>query len=269
MTEQAVLSLTLIAMASFALSYVGAAVGLVLGQLRVALLCYVLGDPVVGTATSLAISTVATIVGTLTHVRGGRVNGWLVLTIGTPSAAAAACSAHYADRFPTGLLKALIASSLLFTGVTLLRQAAALKRTRLPSLLPIASRRVEMAGQILVGLVLGTISGLVGLLLGSLRLPAMVRLTRVPPSTAVGTNMAIGALTGVSAGLSAMVGGKVSLTAFAAVCPLTLIGAHLGARKAGELEQATLLRWIAFAIIPTAVVMLVEVALTFAARTNR
>jgi uncharacterized protein len=262
MSEQTVLSLVLIALGSFALSYVGAAVGLVLGQLRVALLCYVIGNPAVGTATSLAISTVATIIGTLTHLKGGRVDGRLVLSIGVPSAAAAASSAHYAGKLPVGALKAVIALTLLFTGVALLRQAAALKRTRRASLAPLVSPPVEVAGQVAVGIVLGAISGLVGLLLGSLRLPAMVRLTRVPPATAVGTNMAIGALTGVSAGLSAILGGKVSLSAFAVVCPLTLVGALLGARRAGTLEQPTMLRWIAFAIIPTALIMLAEVTLT-------
>lgn len=260
MTEQAVLSLALIALGSFALSYVGAAVGLVLGQLRVALLCYVIGDPIVGTATSLAISTLATIVGTLTHLRGGRVDARLVLTIGLPSSVAAGFSAYHAGALSVSMVKAVIALTLIFTGTTLLRKSADLKRTRQPSMPPLASPSVEMLGQIVVGIVLGATSGVVGLLLGSLRLPAMVRLTRVAPATAVGTNMAIGALTGVSAGLSALLGGRVSVSAFAVVCPLTLIGAHLGARKAGRLEQAMLLRWIGLVILPTGLLMLSEVA---------
>ncbi|HEY6876560.1 MAG TPA: sulfite exporter TauE/SafE family protein, partial [Polyangiales bacterium] len=237
MTEQAVLSLALIALGSFVLSYVGAAVGLVLGQLRVALLCYVIGDPAVGAATSLSISTVATIVGTITHLRGGRVDGGLLLAIGLPSALAAGCTAYYARSFPTGALKTVIAVTLLVTGISLLRQAGSSQRSLAPTPPLLRSPRLEVAVQVLIGIVLGSISGLVGLLLGSLRLPAMVRLTRVPPATAVGTNMAIGAITGVSAGLSAMMGGKVSLTAFAVVCPLTLVGAHLGAHKAGTLDQ--------------------------------
>jgi uncharacterized membrane protein YfcA len=258
MSEHVVLSLALISIGSFALSYVGAAVGLVLGQLRVALLCYVIGNPAVGAATSLAISTVATVVGTLAHVRGGRVEPGLLLTIGAPSALAAYLSAGYAARIDARWLKAAIAVTLLLTGLAMLRQSYQMRRDPGHSIMPVASHRVEVLGQVCVGAVLGAVSGLVGLLLGSLRLPAMVKFTRVPPAKAVGTNMAIGAITGISAGISAMTGGKVSLTAFAVVCPLTLLGAYLGAHKAGRLDQPTLVRWIAYVLIPTAGIMLFE-----------
>jgi uncharacterized membrane protein YfcA len=260
MTEHAVLSLSLIALGSFALSYVGAAVGLVLGQLRVALLCYVLGNPAVGAATSLAISTVATIVGTVGHVRGGRVDLRLLFTVGVPSALLAYVSARYAGFVDARLLKGMIAVALVLTGLEMLRQSTRLVADPRHSIAPIADPRIEVAGQVVIGAVLGAISGLVGLLLGSLRLPAMVRLTHVPPSKAVGTNMAIGAITGISAGITAMSGGKVHLPAFAIVCPLTLVGAHLGAHKAGTLDQRSLVRWIAAVIIPTALLMLSEAA---------
>jgi uncharacterized protein len=261
MSDHAILSLVLIALGSFALSYVGAAVGLVLGQLRVALLCWVLGSPAVGAATSLAISTIATIAGTLAHLRGGRVDVRLLFTVGLPSALAAYASARYAAHVDARLLKGVIAAALALTGVEMLRQSRRMAVDPRHSLLPIAEGRAELLGQALLGLVLGAISGLVGLLLGSLRLPAMVRLAHVPPAKAVGTNMAIGAVTGVSAGLSAMVGGKLHLPAFAIVCPLTIMGAHLGAHKAGKLDQRALVRWIAYVIIPTALVMLFEASL--------
>jgi uncharacterized membrane protein YfcA len=114
---------------------------------------------------------------------------------------------------------------------------------------------------VLIGLFLGAMSGLVGLLLGSVRLPAMVRLG-VKPATAIGTNMAIGAVTGFSAGASALIAGKVSFVAFAVIAPAALLGSHLGVRMTGNLSARALTRWIACALVLTAVIMFLDLSLS-------
>ncbi|WP_256254093.1 sulfite exporter TauE/SafE family protein [Nannocystis exedens] len=244
-------------MVSFGLSYIGATVGLVLGQLRVALLVYVLGSPVAGAATSLAISTAGTLTGTWRHARDGRVSLWLLATVGAPSAAAAFVAARWAGHVDARALKAAIAVVLLLTGAGMLRRRP--EPTGPSAHVP--SRTFAVLAEVVVGAVLGAISGLVGLLLGSLRLPAMIRYAGVPPPVAVGTNMAIGAVTGLSAGVATFLEGQVDLTAFAVVTPLTLLGANLGARRTGSLDPASLRRWIAAVLLLSAALMLGELGL--------
>ncbi|WAS99492.1 sulfite exporter TauE/SafE family protein [Nannocystis poenicansa] len=244
-------------MVSFGLSYIGATVGLVLGQLRVALLVYLLGSPVAGAATSLAISTAGTLTGTLRHARDGRVSLWLLATVGVPSALAAFASARWAGSVDARVLKAAIASVLLLTGAGMLRRPP---DPAGPSE-HVSSRSFAILAEIVVGAVLGAISGLVGLLLGSLRLPAMIRYARVPPPVAIGTNMAIGAVTGLSAGVATFLEGQVDLTAFAVVTPLTLLGANLGARRTGSLDPDHLRRWIAWVLLLSSALMLGELGL--------
>lgn len=252
-----VVPLLLIAIVSFGMSYIGAAVGMVLGQLRVALLTYVLGSAALGVSTSLAISTLATIAGTLSHARSGRVQWGPLLLIGVPSGLAAYATASYTGRADPRLMKLGIAVALLFAGGKLLRQpSAAAPEPRGP----LATLTGRIVVQVVVGTVLGAISGLVGLLLGTLRLPAMLRFAGMAPSAAVGTNMAIGALTGLSAGFAALTGGKVHPVAFAIVCPITLLGAHFGAQRTGRMDKATVRRWIGYVLVPTALIMVVEVA---------
>lgn len=222
------------------------------------MLIHVLGSPVAGAATSLAISTAGTLVGTLRHAAGGRVSPWLLVTIGAPSAAAAFLTARHAGGVDPRLLKLAIAVLLLLTGAGMLRRPAPLPAG--PSE-HVPSPRFAVFAEVIVGAVLGAISGLVGLLLGSLRLPAMIRYARVPPATAVGTNMAIGALTGLSAGLATFLEGQIHLEAFAIVTPLTILGANLGARRTGQLDEATLKRWIAWILLLSAALMLGELAL--------
>src|SRR4051812_35630875 len=207
MTSSTAPALALIAIVSFSMSYLGAAVGLVLGQARVILLTYTLGSAVVGTATSLAISAIAAIAGALSHAHHGRVRLALLATVGVPSTLAAYASARYAAHADPRLLKGAIAVALVLSGLQMVRsgarqlQPAALPGPAAPPPEPPApseSRSIALAAQVATGAVLGGISGMVGLLLGSLRLPAMVRFSREDPRAVVGTNMAIGAVTGLS-----------------------------------------------------------------------
>jgi len=243
--------LALIALVSLLLSYIGATVGLVLGQLRVALLAYALGSVAVGTATSLAISTAGTLIGTLRHAVDGRVQPLLLLTVGAPSAAAAFFTARYAHLADARLLKLAIAVVLILTGATMLLRRPPPEPAPPPKIPP-------MLAEVVVGAVLGAISGLVGLLLGSLRLPAMIRYARIATPTAIGTNMAIGTLTGLSAGVATFLEGQVDLVAFAVIAPTTVLGAHLGARKTGQLAPATLTKIIAWVLVATGLLMLGE-----------
>lgn len=256
MTEPEALVLAAIALASFVLSYVGAAVGLVLGQLRVVLLCSALGDPAVGIATSLAVSTAASVYGAYAHLRAGRVAGSLLLAVGVPSALCAYGAARLAAGWDGRALKLCVAAAVVCSGLSML---LAPQQTADVTLAGRTGGRVRFVlAQAALGAALGAISGVVGLLLGSLRLPAMVRLSGVSPRVAVGTNVTIGALTGFSAGAGALVGGRVHLAAFAIICPITLVGAHFGARKAGTLDAASHLRWIAWVLLPTGLIMLAE-----------
>lgn len=261
MNEAQIAALTLIACVSFFMSYFGAAVGLVLGQLRVVLLTYVLGSAAVGGATSIAISTVGTLAGAIAHARGKRVNLVLLATIGVPSALGAYAAAGYANHANPRILKLGIAVALLVTALLMLRQVEPGTRQAKQTADSPGHSLLAFLEQVMIGGVLGVFSGLVGLLLGTLRLPAMLKVPGVDPATAVGTNMAIGAVTGLSAGFTALAGGRIHLAAFAVVGPVTLLGSHFGAQRTALVRPAALKRWIAYALILSALLMFCEVTL--------
>jgi uncharacterized membrane protein YfcA len=254
--------LVLIGIASFGMSYLGAAVGLVLGHFRLVLFTYVLGNPAAGAATSLAISTMSTVAGAVGHARGGRVHGKTMLLVGLPSAFGAYVAAHFAARIDPRTLKLAIAATLVYAAVDVARATRARGATP-PSPVPRArwSRVPFYSLEVLVGLGLGALSGLVGLLLGSIRLPAMVRLG-VQPGTAIGTNMAIGAITGFSGGASALLGGRIDLAALAVVAPMAILGSHLGSKRTAQLSPTALRRWIGGALGVTALILLGDAWLT-------
>ncbi|MCA9654575.1 MAG: sulfite exporter TauE/SafE family protein [Myxococcales bacterium] len=266
MPSSELLVLGLVALLSCGLSYLGASVGLVFGQLRLPILVYWLGSPAVGAATSLAISAVAALVGAARHARGGRVELRLMLTIGLPSAAAAWASTQVAPGLDPALVKLCIGATLVITGLVMLwaivrppRRAEASEPE--PASASRASvtveRRPHLLAEIGVGASLGAAAGVVGLLLGTLRLPAMMRLG-VHPAKVVGTNLAIGAATGLFAGVAALVDGTVDPWAFAVITPATMLGAYLGASATGRLDKNTLRRLIAWSLLGVGLWMAAE-----------
>lgn len=289
-----ILVLGLVALLSFGLSYIGASVGLVFGQLRLPILVYWLGSPVVGAATSLAISAAAALVGAARHARAGRVDLRLMLTIGLPSATAAWLSTRFAVQLDPALVKVSIGVALVLTGGTMLwsraRASSAAARadakvgvdakvaagpsaaspahegaSAAPStasasasqLEPVVVPRARLLLEVVVGVILGAVAGIVGLLLGTLRLPAMMKLG-VHPARAVGTNMAIGSMTGLLAGTAALLEGNVDPWAFGVITPATMVGAYWGASTTGKIDKATLRRLIAWSLLGIGAWMVAE-----------
>lgn len=241
--------LLLVALLSFGLAYLGASVGLVLGQLRLPALVYWLGSPVVGAATSLGISTVAALVGAARHGRSGRVSVRLILTIGAPSAVAAFATARFAAELDPILVKMAIGVALLVTSGFMLRRASNSSEEEDDGVDPDADPpRNRMPIEVAVGGLLGGVAGLVGLLMGTLRLPIMLRLG-AGPARAVGTNLAIGCLTGVFASVATVMEGNVDWVAFGVVTPTTMLGAYLGASATGRMEKRTLRTLIAIVLV--------------------
>ncbi len=251
------LVLGLVGLLSFGLSYLGASVGLVFGQLRLPVLVYWLGSPAIGAATSMAISAVAALVGAARHARAGRVDLRLMATIGIPSAICAWLSSRIAPQLDPGLVKLFIGLTLVITGLVMLwsimRPPRPTETSEPVEPAPSASASMidsqpKLAAEFTMGASLGAIAGVVGLLLGTLRLPAMMKLG-VHPAKAIGTNMAIGSVTGLFAGAAAVWDGTVDLWAFGVITPATMIGAYWGASTTGKLDKATLRRLIAWSLL--------------------
>ena len=110
-----------------------------------------------------------------------------------------------------------------------------------------------------IGFGVGVIGGIVGLILGSLRLPAMVRWDGVGPYEAVGTNAAVGAVVGVG-GLLGHLPSGVDWDILAAGCVGGVPGAYLGAHLVGHLSERGLLRAVTAVLALSGVAMLVQAA---------
>ncbi|HOU54311.1 MAG TPA: sulfite exporter TauE/SafE family protein [Myxococcota bacterium] len=239
-----------IAVLSFVIAFFGASIGMVGGHFRLPLLVMYLGSVPGGTATNLAVSAAGALSGSLQHAREGRVSWRMLMTIGIPSGISAWLGAHFSSRLDAGLTSIVIGLVLLGSGL----QLAIFKESKAP--LPGAHFRVGF--EVLTGIVLGGLSGIVGLMMGSLRLPAMIRVLGMKPEVAVGTNLAIGCLTGLFGTIGAIQGGFLDIRALLVLVPVTALGSLLGASHTKRYRKETLKKLIGWTVSLLGVWMLAQ-----------
>ncbi|MBA3434161.1 MAG: sulfite exporter TauE/SafE family protein, partial [Actinobacteria bacterium] len=138
--------------------------GLVLGTLRLPLIVLVTGNPLTAAGTNIAISAAAAGACGLTHVRAGRVDWNVVAWTAPPSVGGAIIGALLADDVSETLVYGLIAAVLVWSGIDLAWR-------------PIAARpreRLRVAHGARLAFLIGVLGGAVGVILGTLRMPALV-----------------------------------------------------------------------------------------------
>ena len=87
---------------------------------------------------------------------------------------------------------------------------------------------------------IGVLGGLVGLILGSLRMPALLRWVGEAPQQAVGTNVTVGVFVGVAGALAHLPNAAPDLDVILVGGAASIPGALLGSRLTGRLSDAEL-----------------------------
>ena len=117
-----------------------------------------------------------------------------------PSVVGAVAGGLAASAIPADALRIVIGVALLAFGVDLLRPRAA--RSCRP-----AGAGPNLRAAVLSGLVIGVLGGLIGLILGSLRMPALIRWVGEEPTRAIGTNLVVGIAVGAAGLIGHLPGG--------------------------------------------------------------
>jgi uncharacterized membrane protein YfcA len=230
----------------FAVALAGGLVGLVLGNLRLPVVLIAASNPAAGTGANLGISGIAALTATTAHARAGRINWRLVAWMAPSSMAGAVAGGYLSGAIPDDALLLVIGAVLLYFGVDLLRPS------REPDPAPPPGDRLDVRAALVTGAAIGVLGGLVGLILGSLRMPALLRYVGEAPARAVGTNVAVGFCVGV-AGVIGHLPDGVDWDLLVAGSAASIPGALLGARLTGRLSEIQLLRAIGAVLIVAAV----------------
>ena len=121
--------------------------------------------PATAAGTNIAISAASAATGGIQHARAGRVDWRVVAWMAPPSVVGALIGGLYGDAVPERILFAAIAAVLIWNGVDMLVRPFHAKPRVRPRLFSAA----------VFGGVIGLLGGAIGVILGTLRVPALLR----------------------------------------------------------------------------------------------
>jgi uncharacterized membrane protein YfcA len=206
---------------------VGISLGLLGGGgsiLTVPLLAYIGGmEAKQAIASSLLVVAITSAVGAISHARAGRVRWHTGLAFG---------AAGTAGAYAGGLLSRFIPGTVLLVGFALIMIAAAVATLRDRRDVAAADRSLAVIKILLLGLAVGTVTGLMGAGGGFLVVPALAILGGLPMPTAIGTALMVIAMNSF-AGFAGHLGSvHIDWVVTAAITAAALAGGLIGARLA-------------------------------------
>lgn len=241
--------LVLFAIWSFTVALAGGVAGLVLGNMRLPATLLLSSSPAAGAGANIAISALAAGSASVVHLRAKRINWRLFAWMGPPSVIGGLTGGYLSGAIPGQALLLIIATVLLYSGIDLLRRPLKPK----PKGDAGHDRILNVTAAVISAAIIGLLGGVVGLMLGTLRLPAMLRAVGELPERAIGTNSLVGLTVGVAGLLghlpnAAPDAGLILIGAVASI-PGAVVGAHL----TGRLSEQSLIHVIAAILLVASV----------------
>ncbi len=158
-----------------------------LGSLRLPAVIVASGSAATAAGTNIAVSAVSALTGGIAHARAGRVDSRIAAWMTPPSVAAA-----FLGGYSAGVFRRRFSS----------RASPPRSSGTASSFSSSSARRHAPAARewpaVAAGFVIGLIGGAVGLILGTLRMPALLGRVGLPAARAVGTNLVVGFCLGVA-----------------------------------------------------------------------
>jgi uncharacterized membrane protein YfcA len=236
----------------FVVALGGGLVGLVLGNLRLPVVLLLSSSPAAGAGANIGVSAVSAAAASVAHVRAGRINWTLFAWMAPPSIAGALAGGYLSGVLPGDALLAVIAVVLYYSAFELLRPGRRPAPRREPG------QALDLRAAVLTGAAVGFLGGVVGLILGSLRVPALLRFVGEEPARAVGTNITIGFVVGIAGVVGHLPSAPPDWDLLAIGAAASIPGALLGSRLTGRLSEAALLRAIGIVLIVAATSMVIQ-----------
>jgi uncharacterized membrane protein YfcA len=223
----------------------------VLGTLRLPLVLLLSGDASAAAGTNIAISAASAASGGYRHARAGRVDRRVVAWMTPPSVAGALVGGLFGHSVPSSLLLGGAAAVLAWNGIDLIARPFREHPAERPRIAPAVG----------FGFLIGLVGGALGVILGTLRMPALLRGVGLSAKQAVGTNLVVGFALGVVGFLAHLSRLEVDWGILAAGVPGALLGAWAGAPVAGRAPEELLRRAIGATLLVVAAAFVVELAL--------
>jgi len=268
------LSPFILAISGFAIGFVGGMVGLVLGVVRFPVVLNMETSASVTAGTNLGISTLGAITAALRHYRLGNVHLSLFLILGLTGAAGAFIGSFLTGYVPVSYLLVVIGIIVLYESYVLLKGSRTkeenIKKNEIienpkseggenSNRMFVHMQEKSIFLESVIGFGIGILGGIVGLVLGSIRMPAMISILKMEPRIAVGTNLAASSIMGISGLIGHIINNNIDYIVLIIMGVGAMIGGYLGARYTNRFSERSLKRIIGLVLIVVAATMFLRV----------
>lgn len=246
---------------------IGALVGLLGGGgsvLAVPALVYLVGQPLPqAVATSLLVVGMTAVVALLPRLRARQIAWRIAVVFGAAGAATAFAGAAVNRLLPPDVVLALFAVLMVAAGVRMLQDKPATGAACTTDRGSVDWRRC-LPRTVAGGLVVGFLTGLLGVGGGFLIIPVLVLVLGLPMTTAIGTSLVVVAVNS-AAGFVAHAGdAPLDVPVTVGFTAAAVVAALLAGRLGAGLDTTRLKRWFAWLVFAVAALVLVQVGLSIA-----
>ena len=235
----------------FIISFIGGMVGLVLGVIRLPFILSTGLSVTESVGTNIGVSTLGAITAAIQHIRNKNISFLIFIIMALTDAIGAFYGASLTKNVPINFLLILIGLIISYESFILLKENKSNDdKITTQHLLNLHQESTSQNSyydiflQSIIGFLVGILGGLVGLVLGNIRLPAMIKILKTEPKIAVGTNMLISSVMGISGFIGHVISNEVNFLYLIVLGPSAMIGGFLGAKYTNRLSPTNLKRLI-------------------------
>lgn len=263
----------------FVVGFVGGMVGLVLGVLRLAFIILGVESSFspsssssvsVAAGTNIGVSTFGAAAAAIRHFRQKNISLQTFLIMAATGSIGGFFGSVFTKYIPVTLLLGLIAIIVLYEAFVLIKSSRKKKDEEMrrsnnnkeednnnldlihgpssalrsspsnPSNISGVRNKQFIFTESFIGFGIGFVGGLVGLIIGSIRLPAMISVLKMETKVAIGTNLAVSSLTGASSLVGHLINGNVDFLIMITMGPAAMLGGYMGAKYTNRFSEGSL-----------------------------
>ena len=249
------LSLIILGIIGLVIGFVGGLVGLVLGVIRFPLILGTEISASVTAGTNIGISTLGALTAAIRHYRLNNIHFRIFAIMASTGAVGGFLGSLVTKFVPVNLLLLIIGIIVSYEAYVLI-----LGTRKKGNKQNIESRkRNSVFIESCLGFGIGFLGGLVGLVLGSIRMPAMITMLKMEPKVAVGTNLAAATVTGISALIGHVINNEVDYLTLTVMGSTAMIGGFIGAKYTARFNPERLKLLLGFVLIVVAIFMFTSI----------